>query len=74
MGEVVDDKIISADEIIDAIKAVLTEPWPSCFEYRVYAAGSGFPDDLLIKAYDGTGVKVVCRDWSVWKDGKKVEG
>lgn len=66
-----DDKIISADDIVNAIKQLIefTPTGP----FKIYASGTGIPDQTWIEIYKDIDQIIVARDGTEWLRGEKIE-
>ena len=66
-----DDKIISADDIINDIKRVVN--FTPTGPFKIYTSGTGFPDQLWIDFYKDINQIIVARDGTEWLRGEKIE-
>ena len=65
-----DDKIISADDIVNTIKQLIefTPTGP----FKIYTSGTGIPDQLWIDFYKDINQIIVARDGTEWLRGERL--
>lgn len=62
--------MINQEDVSKMIAAMMT---PTNLNPVFFSAGTGIPDEMAVKYFEDTDVKVITRDGTEWKNGKRIE-